>query len=88
MFPILPMVMSTKAKEVGNEVYEKRQNLKFQMGITGAPFGRTGLLIPPLESQERALARGEGPRVPGGWGVGKKLKNVSCLGHLFLIFFF
>ena len=67
-------------------VYEKRQVLKFQMGITGAPFGRTELLVPPPESPGRALARGKGPRVPGGWGVGKKLKNVSFLGHFFLNF--
>ena len=51
------------------------------MGITGAPFGRTELLVPPLEPQERDLARGKGPRVPGGWGVGKKLENVLFLGH-------
>ena len=56
------------------------------MGITGAPFGRTELLIPPPESRGRALARGKGFRVPGGWGVGKKLKNVSFLGHFFLNF--
>ena len=52
------------------------QNLKFQMGITGATFDRTELLVPPLEPQERALARGKGPRGPGGWGFGKKLENV------------
>ena len=63
-----------------------KYELKFQMGITGAPFGRTELLVPPPEPQERALARGKGPRGPGGWGDGKKLKNVSCLGHLFLNF--
>ena len=54
------------------------------MGITGAPFGRTELLIPPPESPGRALARGKGFRVPGGWGVGKKLKNVSFVGNFFL----
>ena len=53
------------------------------MGITGAPFGRTELLVPPLEPQERDLARGKGPRGPGGWGVGKKLKNVSFWAILF-----
>jgi hypothetical protein len=56
------------------------------MGMNGAPFGRTELLIPPPESQERALAPREGPRVPGGWGVGKKLKTLSFLGHFFLNF--
>ena len=56
------------------------------MGITGAPFGRTELLVPPLEPQERDLARGKGPRVPGGWGVGEQLKIDSFLGHFFLNF--
>ena len=64
----------------------KNVKLKFQMGITGAPFGRTELLIPPPESPGRALARLKGPRVPGGWGAGKKLKNVSFLGHCFVNF--
>ena len=59
---------------------------KFQMGTTGVPFGRTELLVPPPESPGRALARGKSPRVPGGWGVGKKLKNVSFLGHFVLNF--
>ena len=54
--------------------------LKFQMGITGAQFGRTELLVPRPEPQERALARAKGPRGPGGWGFRKELKNVSLLG--------
>ena len=58
------------------------------MGITGAPFGRTELFVPPPESPGRALARGKGFRVPGGWGVGKKLKIDSFLGHFFFDFFF
>ena len=62
---------------------EQRQILKFQMGIAGVPFGRTEVLVPPMEPQERDLARGKGPRRPGGWGFGKKLKNVQCLGHFF-----
>ena len=37
------------------------------MGITGAPFGRTELLVPPPEPPERALARGKGPRGLGRW---------------------
>ena len=45
---------------------KKCRNLKFQIGITGAPFGRTELLVPPPESPGRALARGKSPRVPGG----------------------
>ena len=40
------------------------------MGITGAPFGRTELLVPPLEPQERDLARGKGPSMPEGWSAG------------------
>ena len=62
---------------------KKRQILKFQMGITGTPFGRTELLVPPPESPGRALARGKGPRGPWGWCVGKKLKIVSLLGMFF-----
>ena len=54
------------------------------MGITGAPFGPIGMKICPTTPPSRAFARGKGFRVPGGWGVGKKLKNVSCLGHFFL----
>ena len=38
---------------------------------------------PPPESPGRDLARGKGPRVPGGWGVGKKLKNF----HVWATFF-
>ena len=45
-------------------------NLKFQMGITGAPFGRTELLVPP-PNRQRALARGKGPRGPGAVIFGK-----------------
>ena len=47
------------------------------MGITGAPFGRTELLVPPPDPQARALVRGQGPRGPGGWGFGKKCKHAS-----------
>ena len=65
---------------------KKCRNLKFQMGITGAPFGPIGMKICPTTPPSRAFARGKGFRVPGGWGVGKKLKNVSFLGHFFLNF--
>ena len=47
------------------------------MGITGVPFGRTEVLVPPLEPQERDLALGKGPRGSGGWGFGKQLKHES-----------
>ena len=57
------------------------------MGLTGAPFGRTELLVPPFEPQERDLARGKGPRGHGGWGVGKKLENVSFFGTFFFELF-
>ena len=59
---------------------------KFQMGITGAPFGPIGMKICRTAPPSRAFARGKGFRVPGGWGVGKKLKNVSFSGHFFLNF--
>ena len=49
-----------------------------------APFGRTELLVPPPEPQERVLARG---RVPGGWGVGKNCTSVAFFGNLFLTIF-
>ena len=80
-FPFIRSVTPRVPKRVLGGWLKKCRNLKFQMGITGAPFGRTELLVPPLEPQERDLARGKGPRVPGGWGVGKNLKNVTCLGH-------
>ena len=54
------------------------------MGTAGVPFGRTELLVPPLEPQERDLAQGKGPREPGGYGFGKKMKNVTCWDHLLL----
>ena len=65
----------------------KTSNLKFQMGITGVPFGRTEVLVPPLEPQEHDLARGKVPRGPGGSvgeayfvlrrGPGQQLATVS-----------
>ena len=69
------------AKEVGNKVYEKRQNLKFQTGMNEAPFGPIGMKICRTAPPSRAFARGKGFRVP--WGAGKKLKNVSFSGHFF-----
>ena len=57
------------------------------MGMNEAPFGPIGMKICPTTPPSRAFARGKGFRVPGGWGVGKKLKNVSFLGHFFLNFF-
>ena len=49
----------------------------FQMGITGVPFGRTEVLVPPPEPHERALARGKGPRGPGINRFREKCKNVT-----------
>ena len=58
------------------------------MGITGAPFGPIATKLCRATPPWRALARGKGPRVPGGWGVGNKCKHVS-LGHfVFFLFFF
>ena len=51
------------------------KKLKFQMGITGVPFGRTELLVPPLESQERDLARG---KFQGAWGLGRWENFEKC----------
>ena len=56
------------------------------MGITGAPFGPIGMKICPTTPPSRAFARGKGFRVPGGWGVGKKLENVSFWGHFLKLF--
>ena len=70
-------------KRVFVGMVKKKQNFKFQMGITGAPFGRTELLVPPPEPQERALSRGKGPRGPGGWGFGKKMQQCFIFGTLF-----
>ena len=77
VFPILPMVMSTKAKEVGNEVYEKRQNLKRKMGMNEAPFGPIGMKPGPGCRKFRGASFGSGARRPGGWGFGKKLEKVT-----------
>ena len=77
--PVIPRV----PKRVFLGWLNKCRNSKFPIDRTGAPFGRTELVVPPLEPQERALARGNGPRGPGGWGVGKKCKNVS-----FSVYFF
>ena len=72
-------------KPVFLEWLKKQQFLKFQMGITGVPFGRTEVLVPPLEPQELDLARGKGSRVPGRWGFGKKNENVSFVDILKLL---
>ena len=56
------------------------------MGITGAPFGPIGMKICRATPPWRALARGKGFRVPGSWGVGKKLNNDSFSGHFVLTF--
>ena len=53
------------------------------MGMNEAPFGPIGMKICRATPPSRALARGKGFRVPGGWGVGKKLKIDSLLGHSF-----
>ena len=65
MFPIFPTVNLSGQRRKGTDVYEKRQILKFQMGITGVPFGRTELVVPPLETQERKSCSGEGSQ--GAW---------------------
>ena len=56
------------------------------MGMNEAPFGPIGMKICPTTPPSRAFARGKGFRVPGGWGAGKKLKNVSFSGNFFLNF--
>ena len=58
----------------------KRENLKFQMGITGVPFGRTEMLVPPPEPHERALARGKGPKGPGIRGLRKNTEMLNLFG--------
>ena len=57
------------------------------MGITGAPFGRTELLVSPPESPGRALARGEG--FQGAWGLGRweKVEKGFIFGPLFFLTF-
>ena len=57
------------------------------MGITGVPFGRTEVLVPPPEPHERALARGKGPRGPGINRFRKKCKNVLFFCHFGYDFF-
>ena len=47
------------------------------MVITGVPFGRTEVLVPPLEPQERDLAQGKGPRGPGAVIIGKMENEFS-----------
>ena len=46
------------------------------MGITGVPFGRTEVLVPPLELEERDLARGG---VPGSLEAGDLEKVETCV---------
>ena len=62
---------------------KKCRNLKFQMGMNEAPFCPIWMKISRATPPSRAFARGKGFRVPGGWGVGNKVKNVSFLGHFF-----
>ena len=85
-FPFVRSVNPRVPKRVLGGWLKKCRNLKFQMGMNEAPFGPIGMKICPTTPPSRAFARGKGFRVPGGWGVGKKLKNVSFLGHFFLNF--
>ena len=66
VLPEFPVVISSSYSVGKEKTSNKCQILKFQMGITGMPFGRTEVLVPPLEPQERDLAQGKGPRGPGG----------------------
>ena len=56
------------------------------MGITRVPFGRTEILVPPLEPQERNLAQGKGPRGPELNHFRKKCKKVSFVNACFICF--
>ena len=58
------------------------------MGITGVPFGRTEVLVPPKQPHERALAQGKAPRGPGIINsFGKQCKQVFFLSFHFLNWF-
>ena len=75
-----PVAVYHETGETGNRRNRNRGfepiSKKFQMGITGVPFGRTEVLVPPPEPHERALARGKGPRGPGINRFKEKCKNV------------
>ena len=59
---------------------QKRRNLKFQMRITGVPFGRTEVLVAPLQPQERDLAAILlGGKVPRGLGRWEKVEKCSIV---------
>ena len=60
---------------------------KTSMGITGVPFGRTEVLVPPPEPHERALARGKRPRGPAINRFREKCKNVVFCLHFVMTFF-
>ena len=77
---------SQSAQTCFGGVVEKTSKIETANGHEWGAIWSYRAVNPPLEPQERALAQGKGPGVPGGWGVGKKLKNVSFLGHLFLNF--
>ena len=85
-FPFLRPVNPRVPKRVFLGWSKKRESSTFQMGITGAPFGPIGMKICPTTPAWWALARKEGPGVPGGWGVAKQLENVRLFGHYFLNF--
>ena len=54
------------------------------MGIAGVPFGRTEVLVPPLELHERALARGKGPKGLGIRGLGTNGKMLHSFAILLI----
>ena len=49
------------------------------MGMTGAPVGRTEVLVPPSEPHERALAREKNPMGPGTKRVSEQWKKCFYL---------
>ena len=62
-FPFLQLVIPRMQSRVCVGEAKQTSHLKFHMGITGVPSGRTEVFVPPNKTREGALSRG---RVPGG----------------------
>ena len=85
-FPFLRTVNPRVPKRVLGGVVETMSKFEISNGHNWGAIWSYRAVNPSPESPGRALARGKDFRVPGGWGVGNKLKNVSFLGHFFLNF--
>ena len=75
MFPILPMVISKKAKEVGNGGLCKTSKFEISNGHNWGAFGRIGMKL--CRATMTSSCSGEGSE--GAWGLGRWEQIEKCL---------